>query len=85
MDDAKLVSVAMQDLVGDYDVPGDVPAWDWVREHASFAHVGNGKSGVWEFVLNLSCDLGDVPGVFVDVLAEARSRGASYLLVHQNT
>lgn len=79
-------SVMMQDIVGDHDTPDQVPEWTWVEQHASFNHRGNGKEpGVWEFVLNLDNGLNDVPSKLVNVLAEARSKGLSYLVFHQGS
>jgi len=35
-------SVLMQDIVGNYEVPEEVPEWAWVEREASFGHVRNG-------------------------------------------
>lgn len=79
-------SVMMQDIVGEYDTPNNVPEWAWVERSASFDHRANGKEGgVWEFVLNLDRDLPDIPEKLSTVIAEARRKGLSYLVFHQGT
>lgn len=78
-------SVMMQDIVGGYEVPEDVPEWAWVEREASFGHVRNGQDGVWEFVLNLSREFRDIPERLKAVIAQARQAGLSYLIIHQGT
>lgn len=78
-------SVMMQDIIGDYTVPDDVPEWRWVEEQACFAHCHNGQHGIWEFVLNLSLSYEDVPDKLKPVLAEANQKGLGYLIIHQGT
>lgn len=80
-----LVSVQMQDLVGDYEAPERVTEWTWVQLNASYSHRENGRDGVWEFVLNLANSLADAPQRLKDVIDNARIAGAGYLLVHQGT
>lgn len=82
---AEIGQVMMQDVVGDYEVPENVPEWVWVEKAASFAHVRNGQSGVWEFVLNLSLAFEDVPDSLKPVLESARQSHLSYLVFHQGT
>lgn len=82
---SKIREVMMQDLVGDYDVPDDVPEWAWVEENASFSHVRNGQDGVWEFMLNLSRTFHDVPERIAPTLKQAVSDGVAYLVFHQGT
>lgn len=80
-------SVMMQDVVGEYDVPADVPEWTWVEQVASFSHTRNGQDGVWEFVLNLAnehCQV-NIPARFQSVMAEAQAKNIHYLIVHQGT
>ena len=81
----KFASVLMQDVVGEYDTPDQVPEWDWVRNNASFQHRCNGLDGLWEWVLNLANSLGDAPARLKAVIEDARAAGASYLLIHQGT
>lgn len=78
-------SVMMQDIVGDYDVPSDVPEWGWVEANASFAHVRNGQDGLHEFVLNLSRTFADVPERLKPALAAAQRDAIGYLIIHQGT
>lgn len=83
----KVLNVCMPDLVGDYDVPEDVPEWGWIEKHASYRHQDNGDCGVWDFILNL-CMLefmDDVPEVLQAILTQAEEQGYSYVLFHQGT
>lgn len=83
---SEVLEVMMQDIVGDYDVPEQVPEWSWVESNASFAHVQNGTSGVWEFVLNLSCvEMDDVPEKLRPVISKAVADNIAYLIFHQGT
>lgn len=84
--------VMMQDVIGDYDVPDDVPEWIWVQKVASFEHKDNADSGIWEFVVNLSFgsvwngqDEPDIPQKLVPVFEEAYAKGFQYLIFHQGT
>ncbi len=81
----KIGSVMMQDIVGVYEVPEDVPEWTWVEREASFRHVRNGQGGVWEFVLNLSRAFPDIPERLMSVISQARASNLSYLIFHQGT
>lgn len=81
----EITEVMMQDIVGDYDVPAEVPEWAWVERVASFAHVKNGESGVFEFVLNLGNHWDDIPEKLLPVIQEARAQNKAYLIVHQGT
>lgn len=77
--------VMMQDIVGDYDVPEQVPEWKWVESNACFAHVQNGTSGIWEFGLNLACEMKDIPERLRPVILKAQADGMAYLMFHQGT
>lgn len=79
-------SVDMQDIVGHYDVPDDVPEWLWVQQNASFAHVRNGLGdGVWEFILNLSRSFTDIPPRLAPTINNARLKKLGYLVLNQGT
>ena len=84
-------SVMMQDVVGSYDSPDQVPEWTWVQQHSSFDHRQNGVAGVWEFVLNMAVfQNGDAPPLEVPpklkgVIQEAQAMGLNYLIFHQGT
>lgn len=80
-----LLSILMQDVVGDYDDPAAVPEWTWVERNASFAHCSNGSDGVHEFALNLARTFTDVPAKLQPLLDASRQDGFSYLLFHQGT
>jgi hypothetical protein len=81
----KIACVMMQDLVGNYELPSDVPEWQWVVERASFRHNDNGSHGVFEHVLNLGLDLEDIPSRLVPTIDVARNLGVAYLVFHQGT
>lgn len=34
----KVLSVTMQDALGDYDVPDQVPEWAWVQANVAYVH-----------------------------------------------
>ena len=84
-------SVMMQDVVGSYDSPDQVPEWTWVQQHSSFDHRQNGVAGVWEFVLNMAVfQNGDAPPLEVPPklkggIQEAQAMGLNYLIFHQGT
>jgi len=77
--------VMMQDVVGEYDTPDQIPEWAWVQNNASFNHCKNGDSGVWEFVINLGKILIDIPERLRPVIAEARQKDLVYLIFNQGT
>ncbi|WP_131421437.1 hypothetical protein [Comamonas thiooxydans] len=81
----EIQEIMMQDIVGDYDDPEKVPEWKWVENNASFAHVQNGTSGIWEFVLNLACEMKDIPERLRPVILKAQADGMAYLMFHQGT
>lgn len=88
-----MFSVMLQDIVGDYDTPDTVPEWKWIEENASFKHVKNGTSGVWEFVLNLdrfgeNFNAEEIPGIpekLLQVIFASVAQGYSFILFHQGT
>jgi len=81
----EIFDVCMTDVVGDYDVPEDVDEWSWIEGNACFEHHENGEKGVWEFVINLGCELENIPKKLTPVIAAAHKNGAHYILFHQNT
>lgn len=84
--DQAIRHVLMQDLVGPYDDPTQVPELDWVQRSASYAHVGNGQDGVHEFVLNTaSAALDAPPERIAPVIERARQDGVAYLIFQQGT
>lgn len=80
-----IASVLIQDLVGDYETPHQVPEWHWIRANASYGHRDNGVDGVWEFVINVARTYDDLPERLAPAIHAAREAGAGYLLVHQGT
>lgn len=82
---ASVASVMMQDIVGDYDTPDQVPEWPWVERVASYAHAKNGQNGIWEFVLNLSLGWDDIPDRLLPIISKAKADNIAYIIVHQGT
>ena len=80
----EIAEIDMTDLF-DYNTPEEVPAWKWVEDHASYAHVRNGQDGIWEFVLNLGMPLEDIPASLLAPITRAREQGCAYMLIHQGT
>jgi hypothetical protein len=83
----RIASVLMQDLVGEYDVPDQVPEWAWIEANAAFRHRANGQpGGVWDFVINTDAvTLDNCPPTLKAVIAIARRKQIAYLLFHQGT
>lgn len=87
---AEVAEVTMQDCVGEYETPDEVPEWKWVEENSSFAHKDNGKWGVWEFVLNMARFTSEdhpiiVPAKLVATIKRAQAAGMQYIIFHQGT
>ena len=80
-----MASVLLQDLVGQYETPDQVPEWAWIQANASYSHRDNAVDGVWEFVINLARTFDDLPERLAPAIHAACGAGASYLLVHQGT
>jgi hypothetical protein len=78
-------SVLMQEIVGDYDTLDEIPEWDWIEGKASFHHANNGEYGVWEFVMNLSNDFGEIPLRLRPVFNQAKALNLAYLIFHEGT
>jgi len=87
----KIIHMMMQDVVGDYDDPNDVPEWRWVEAHASYTHVHNGRDGVWEFVLNLDYVTNEpdafnsIPPRLEPTIRTAQAAGMAFIIFHQGT
>jgi hypothetical protein len=82
----QILEVMMQDIVGNYDVPDDVPEWQWVQANAAFSHRENGKDGgVWEFMVNVDCAMTDMPEALKQLFEQARRHKAVWVLFNQGT
>jgi len=79
-----IVSIDLSDVIA-YENPDEVLEWDWIQRNASFSHVKNAENGVWEFLINLSKEFGDMPETLLGILSEAKEKGISYILFHQGT
>ncbi len=94
-----MASIADIDMTAhfSYEVPGDCPEWEWIEKHASMTHKDNGKSGIWDHLLNLST-IGEVNGIATSIITtqaapallsklilDAEKAGASFVLFHQGT
>lgn len=80
-----VLDVEMSSIVGDYDVPDEIPEWEWVEQNASFHHAHNAKSGIWDFMLNLANEHNDIPPKLLPVINSAIAKGYSYILFNQGT
>ena len=83
-----VLDVDVVDILGDYDVPEDVPEWSWIERISSFKHVHNGEYGVWEFMVNLGIvetKIDTVPEVLLPTINKAIMNGYSYILFNQGT
>jgi hypothetical protein len=81
----EVMDVHMQDVVGVYDTPDEVEEWGWVEQKACYNHHKNGQDGIWEFIVNLSSNLADMPARLKPVFKEAQNTGATYIVFHQGT
>lgn len=80
----EILEVRMIDLIDDYTIPDEMPEWRWIEEQASFSHRGNGtEEGVWEFVINLSSHLDNVPDTLLSVIKYAQQEQCAYIVFHQ--
>lgn len=78
-----MVSINMQDFV-DYEDPQGVPEWVWVKDYATFSHLGNYVDpGVHEYILHLPTTPIADSGVLQDILQRAKMDGVTYVLVRQ--
>lgn len=77
-------SVNMTDFF-DYDTPDELKEWSWIQANASFQHIHNGESGVYEFVINMSKTFEDIPPTLQQHIAEAKTKRIAYLIFHQGT
>lgn len=85
-----VLDICMPDIVGDYDVPEEVPEWEWVEEISSYGHKRNNQSGIWEFMVNLQAvdmdeSCGAIPEKLKGVFEKAHSLNCGYILFHQGT
>lgn len=81
----EILDVMLQDVIGEYEHPDDVPEWSWIEEKACYSHRRNGQDGIWEFVVNLSYGINDIPGKLKPVIAAANKADVRYILFHQGT
>lgn len=81
---AEILQVRMPDVLGDYDTPQDCPEWRWVAEKSCFSHRGNGiEPGVWEFVINTSSDLQEIPEKLIPYIQRAKETNCAYIVFFQ--
>lgn len=77
---SRIAHVMMQDIVGNYDDPSQVPECCWIEANASYSH-----REVWEQILNLSATFDGVPEKLAPILKEARDKQLAYAIFHQGT
>ena len=83
-----MLDVDVTSLFKDYEVPENVCEWSWIENNASFRHVHNAESGIWEFIVSTAMiqdDLSSVPKALMPTVSGALSEGYSYILFHQGT
>lgn len=90
-----LGSIYAPDLFGDYDTPESIPEWSWIEQHASFTHIENNNSGVWEFMVNVDRYFDESQSKFIDkdgdnfpdkllpIFEDAKSKNISYIIFYQ--
>lgn len=81
---SSIKDVDMTDLF-DYDTPDDLPEWEWVEANSSYSCKHNNSSGVWDFIVNLSRELTDIPTSLVETIESAKADNCSYILFNQGT
>lgn len=81
----KIYDCDVTEVFPDYDVPEDIPEWEWIQEHATYAHMQNGEFGIWEFVMNISEPRKDIPLVLLRTFIAAYNEQCTYILFHQGT
>jgi hypothetical protein len=78
-----VVEVNMLDIVGDYDVPEQVPEWAWIESNSSFAHKGNGtEPGVYEFMVHIKA-ADQAPERLQPLFELAKEQNAAWVMFHQ--
>lgn len=84
-----VIEVNLVEVLNEYDVPEDVPDWNWVEQHHSFAHKGNGvEGGVWEFMIHTSKAenpdfVEGMPATLRPFFELAKTKGAAWVMFHQ--
>ncbi len=81
----KIVDVSLTDLIGDYEDAEEIEEWHWIEQVACYKHRKNLVDGVWEFIINLSYELNDIPDTLKPFIDEATNAGYRYILFHHNT
>lgn len=80
------IEVQMQEVVGEYNVPEEVPEWAWVQKNASFSHNSNGKEdGVWEFLVHAESvsDDEDIPERLKKFFEMASAHEIAWVMFYQ--
>lgn len=83
----QMFEVMMQDVVGDYEVPEEIPEWQWVQQNAAFSHLRNNQDGIWEFMVAVEsfADSDDIPDKLKALFKKARHHKAAWIMFHQGT
>ena len=80
-----VLDVCIPDIVGNYDSPDEVAEWAWIQANATYEHTSLGQYGIWEFMVNLSYELSDVPEKLLPIINAAKANDFRYILFHQGT
>lgn len=82
----KYLDVNLMDII-EYDEPETVPEWEWIEQHARWAHRGNGnEAGVWEFMVTVSTlenDAASIPATLKPFFDQAEAEGCIWIMFHQ--
>lgn len=78
-------SFNLLDIVGSYDDPEEIEECVWVQKNATYAHVSNGKSGLFEYILNMDVNYENIPDKLQPLFANAKDNNVAYLVFHQGT
>jgi hypothetical protein len=84
-----ILEVNLVNVLNEYDVPDDVLDWQWVEEHHSFAHRGNGvEGGVWEYLVHVEQMedpdfVENIPATLRPFFELALEKGYAWVMFHQ--
>lgn len=90
-----MMDVMVPDLVGNYDEPELVPAWQWIIANSSYSHRHNGTDGVHDYIVNVALiqykmESGEetretIPHELVPVIELAVDKRVAFIIFHQGT
>jgi hypothetical protein len=80
--------IFMPALLPEYEDPNEVPEWQWIEQHASFAYDGNdGKSpGSHSFIMTTDEDWlmnQEIPDLLQPIFKEAKAKSHDFIMFYQ--